>query len=560
MKSSVPQSLHSSISTLDPSHQLPARTSLESRRDSPKSSNPPDFHGRKPSGHLFNPPRRIDSLPVTNNKGTDYFGQNPNLTSPLTQQQEVRRVPGSSASASHARQTSMQLRKGPLIFAATADIDEPTPANQLTPPSSLRAQPAVSHDPERLKFMNDDFRSGPEAYPSPPMEPASLIEDTFTHGQQPKGPLSTDLEGNFISGRRQPEISQVPQHPLQPQLQPQSQLHPQNQSKPLYRSLSQSQSFPSQLPRRQIPHAQSEFQPQTQSQTHVRSQLSDFPTNSQRRNGHDRSSSDTLPKPRQLSTKNKQPSAIPRPTTPPIPPRRSTIRLDSSIKSDDQKCGRSGQPGTNHAPGVDHLNQAVPSPIVSITGNVSFKDNHTKHPSKQDLDRMPDINPIAMKERTRTWVDHNADASIPLSTSKPPPAPASPEARVREQFRRQPRESQPRPLNVDSIPQQATSTGPYDPVLPRARPRPMTVFSMTAFSLSGFLSDAGLLFNLLSYLTFHDWVVLSNINKQIRTQLQEERDLREEVLERYLDTVGYERWTWDEEEPLSLSLQVRLLN
>ena len=84
-----------------------------------------------------------------------------------------------------------------------------------------------------------------------------------------------------------------------------------------------------------------------------------------------------------------------------------------------------------------------------------------------------------------------------------------------------------------------------------------SIFHDCFFDLCGFLSDAGLLFNLLSYLTFQEWIILSAISKQIRTQLQEERDLREEVLERYLETIGYERWAWEEEEPLPLSLQVR---
>lgn len=84
----------------------------------------------------------------------------------------------------------------------------------------------------------------------------------------------------------------------------------------------------------------------------------------------------------------------------------------------------------------------------------------------------------------------------------------------------------------------------------------MTAFSMTAFTLTGFLSDAGLLYSLLGYLTFYDWVMLSSISKQVHSQLEEERDLREEVLERYLETVGYERWTWNTEEPLSLTIQV----
>jgi hypothetical protein len=84
----------------------------------------------------------------------------------------------------------------------------------------------------------------------------------------------------------------------------------------------------------------------------------------------------------------------------------------------------------------------------------------------------------------------------------------------------------------------------------------MTAFSMTAFSLTGFLSDAGLLYNFLPYLSFFDWMAVFSLSKQVRTQLEQERDLREEVLERYLETIGYERWGWDEHEPLSLSLRV----
>ena len=33
--------------------------------------------------------------------------------------------------------------------------------------------------------------------------------------------------------------------------------------------------------------------------------------------------------------------------------------------------------------------------------------------------------------------------------------------------------------------------------------------------------------------------------------------LREAILERFLKTVGYSRWIWDDPDPLSLSLQVR---
>lgn len=564
--SSVHQNLHYSVPTpSDPSPQSPTRASIETRREPPKSSDPHDLNHRTTSTHLRNPPRRSDSLPGTENKGIDYFAPNPTLTptSPFTQQQEGRRAPGSSPS--HVRQPSAQLRRGPLIFAATADPEVTPPVNEFTLPNSSRAQP-VAQDPERLRSMHDNnsVRAGLEAYPSSPTESVSVIDGSHKRAQRSQRPPSTDFERNFSSDRpaqdnrameRQPQI-QTPQPSPQPQSQP-----PQVQPHLTYRPLSQNQSFPSQLPRRQIPHAEVESQAQQQSQTHVRPQHSNSSTVSQYPNGHNRTSSDTQSKSRHVLTKARA-SAIPRPTTPPISSRKPgpPTRLDPSVDFNDQTRRRSGVPSNaNHATsGLDYTHQAKPSAIALIAANASSKDIPATQPSKHDLDGVPDFDPEAMKGRTRASVDHDVNANLP-PTPKSSPSLVSPEEHLREQFRRWPSEPQPQVLDTSAISQQATSAGPYDPVFPRVRPRPMTVFSMTAFSLNGFLSDAGLLFNLLSYLTFYDWIVLSNVSKQIRAHLQEDRDLREEALERYLDTIGYERWTWEQEEPLSLSLQVRPL-
>jgi hypothetical protein len=71
-----------------------------------------------------------------------------------------------------------------------------------------------------------------------------------------------------------------------------------------------------------------------------------------------------------------------------------------------------------------------------------------------------------------------------------------------------------------------------------------------------YLADPELLSSLLSFLTFFDWCTLWSTSKYIRTLLGDDTDLREVVLERYLQTVGYRRWIWEGLDPLALSLKV----
>jgi hypothetical protein len=69
------------------------------------------------------------------------------------------------------------------------------------------------------------------------------------------------------------------------------------------------------------------------------------------------------------------------------------------------------------------------------------------------------------------------------------------------------------------------------------------------------LADALLLPHLLAYLTFGDWCALYAANQEVRV-LFESRVLREYVLEHFLGTVGYKRWSFEWAEPLALSLKV----
>lgn len=76
------------------------------------------------------------------------------------------------------------------------------------------------------------------------------------------------------------------------------------------------------------------------------------------------------------------------------------------------------------------------------------------------------------------------------------------------------------------------------------------------FPFVDFVSNPQLLANILSFMTFYDWCILSSVSREIRIMLVQSALLREEVLERFLKTVGYSRWAWQGREPLSLSLQV----
>lgn len=76
------------------------------------------------------------------------------------------------------------------------------------------------------------------------------------------------------------------------------------------------------------------------------------------------------------------------------------------------------------------------------------------------------------------------------------------------------------------------------------------------FPLLEYLSFPQFLSHLLSYSSFYDWCMLSSVSKEIRIMLVKSPPLREAILERFLKTVGYSRWIYEDSEPLSLSLQV----
>jgi hypothetical protein len=76
------------------------------------------------------------------------------------------------------------------------------------------------------------------------------------------------------------------------------------------------------------------------------------------------------------------------------------------------------------------------------------------------------------------------------------------------------------------------------------------------FPLATCVTSPPLLSALLAYLSFYDWCILSAVTKEIRMRLVGTAELREVALERYLRTVGYSRWAWEDVDPLELSLLV----
>jgi F-box domain len=95
---------------------------------------------------------------------------------------------------------------------------------------------------------------------------------------------------------------------------------------------------------------------------------------------------------------------------------------------------------------------------------------------------------------------------------------------------------------------------------PQARhipePEPEPEFDLV-YPIEEHLVIPELLASLLSFMPFSDLLALTSVSKAIRNLLEDKRELREEVLEQYLGTVGYMRWDFGKKrEPLVLTLRV----
>jgi hypothetical protein len=77
----------------------------------------------------------------------------------------------------------------------------------------------------------------------------------------------------------------------------------------------------------------------------------------------------------------------------------------------------------------------------------------------------------------------------------------------------------------------------------------------TFYPLLQHLQNPELLTELLTHLSFYEWLILwGGISKVIRQALDSDPALCDVALQRYLSTVGYARWTWSSPEPIRINL------
>jgi hypothetical protein len=96
----------------------------------------------------------------------------------------------------------------------------------------------------------------------------------------------------------------------------------------------------------------------------------------------------------------------------------------------------------------------------------------------------------------------------------------------------------------------------HEPCSELIRPHSEAPSEPSFYPLLAHLSDPVLLENLLAYFSYYEWLTLSATSKETRRVLYE--DGREQVLSRYLHTVGYSKWIWKDPEPLMLTVEVSI--
>lgn len=192
-----------------------------------------------------------------------------------------------------------------------------------------------------------------------------------------------------------------------------------------------------------------------------------------------------------------------KPTTPP-PPREGSIKRPRAAK---EASSSKSQPSENGA--EDAVGSAK---VEAVEGQLAG-------PQKANGAAMP-LTPVSPEDYRQWRKEHKSSKSTASAVVVPPPVPVIERIEHRDIV----------PIN--------------------APPR-------EALTLTKFVADPQLLASLLAFLTFYDWCVLSSVSKEIRILFVRTSMLREAILESYLKTIGYTRWQWDDQDPLSISLQVR---
>lgn len=183
------------------------------------------------------------------------------------------------------------------------------------------------------------------------------------------------------------------------------------------------------------------------------------------------------------------------------------------------------------------------------------------------------------KESRSSHESHNAaPEEPPVPPSPVPPSPVSRKERspehhrvnghreMRDSYQAQVQPEYQRPqYNGDSTPVLRARSPAMQPYEPQYAPQRQSQYveeqdqepeEEKFYPIEMHLSYPVLLAATLPYLQFPDTLSLSSSSKVIRNMLEDRRELREEILERYLGTVGYTRWDFGKKkEPMVLTLR-----
>jgi hypothetical protein len=195
--------------------------------------------------------------------------------------------------------------------------------------------------------------------------------------------------------------------------------------------------------------------------------------------------------------------------------------------------GFSMQESTRAASSNDEDSLQEPAP-VGQPHNGSY--NSIVDPSEPQIDDIDDPRPPQNTTQQQLEDDRVGDIE-PVARRRPRvrPAPTSPEEYSRARERR--RGTWLEKCVPADIAELAEETKP------------------TFYPLLQHLQNPELLTELLTHLSFYEWLILwGGVSKVIRQALDSDPALCDVALQRYLGTVGYARWTWSSPEPIRIIL------
>ena len=469
-------------------------------------------------------------------------------------QQATSQSPRKSASVRSNNSQISPGRRMPLIFAAMATVEHEAEERSM--------QPQIT--PPRHAEPWDNSPSPPHSYPSPPMEygssrsrSISVPPQHLNQSAQFGASLSTMMENTMTtpppsssmaspvadSRPARPGVAEQPAHLNQSIVPPATPATPQQPSASSVSTPPRSPQMEGIVPQLSQPYDQPQTPPRAQRSgkhgTHVHSPPDGSSANSHAI-GHviPLGSTDAHTNARG----NHRTLTKARPTTP-VSPGTPVRKLGRSVELDSDIVQNVGIPlDDDPFAKVEGVKMLKPT---SRDGTSPSKDGISKRSRTRDgTGKAPpsrdDPGEEAKSPARLELNGHHSGTHEALSrkvNAPPPPAPPNDSRNAIPRHRGEQLESSP-PLVADVMVQQD------QPPVP--------------FTLTLYLSDPHLLSSLLGYLAFYDWCILSSVSKQIRMSLNQNDELREEVLERFLRTVGYVRWARNDSDPLSLSLKVSL--